>query len=229
MYGIIVGSGRLGAALALSLSDEGHDVVVVDRDPDSLGRLGSGFNGRTVQGTGIDKDVLLRAGIGQADFVCAVTSDDLVNLTVAQLAKRVFGVDRVVARIFDPQREGLYEDLGIESISTTDLGVREMKDVLALDGFSKVVTFEAGSLIAVSFVASEVLDGKTVADTILPRKFSVLTITRKGAKFIASPDDVMAKGDLVCALVRVDALDTVRDVVGLPSPSKRLSGGVFGL
>ena len=77
MYGVIVGAGRLGLALATSLSDEGHDVVVVDRDPKSLGRLGSGFNGRTVLGTGIDKDVLLKAGIEQADFACAVTSDDL--------------------------------------------------------------------------------------------------------------------------------------------------------
>jgi trk system potassium uptake protein TrkA len=229
MYGIIVGSGRLGAALAASLSDEGHDVVVVDRDPESLERLGSGFNGRTVLGTGIDKDVLLRAGIDQADFVCAVTSDDLVNLTVAQLAKRVFGVERVVARIFDPQREGLYEDLGIQSISTTSLGVLEMKDILALDGFSRVVTFEAGSLVAVSFVATEALDGKTAGSIAIPRKLSVLTLTRKGAKFIASPDDPISKGDLVCALVRVDALDIVRDAVGLPSGPKRVNGGAFGL
>lgn len=229
MYGVIVGAGRLGLALATSLSDEGHDVVVVDRDPGSLGKLGSGFNGRTVLGTGIDKDVLLRAGIDQADFACAVTSDDLVNLTVAQLAKRVFGVERVIARIFDPQREGLYEDLGIQSVSTTNLGVREMKDILSLDGFSRVVTFEAGSLVAVSFVATEALDGKMVGAVAIPRKLSVLTLTRNGAKFMASPDDAIAKGDLVCALVRIDALDAVRDVVEMPRGSRRVNGGVFGL
>ena len=228
MYGIIVGSGRLGAALAVSLADEGHDVVVVDRDPESLGRLGSGFNGRTVLGTGIDKDVLLRAGIDRADFVCAVTSDDLVNLTVAQLAKRVFGVERVVARIFDPQREGLYEDLGIESVSTTSLGVLEIKDLLALDGFTKVITLEAGSLVAVSFVATEALHGKTVGTLAIPRKLSVLTLTRNGVKFIASPDDLISKGDLVCALVRVDVLDTLRDVVGLIG-QRRANGGALRL
>ena len=229
MYGVIVGAGRLGLALATSLSDEGHDVVVVDRDPESLGRLGSGFNGRTVLGTGIDKDILLKAGIEQADFACAVTSDDLVNLMVAQLAKGVFGVERVAARIFDPQREGLYEDLGIQSISTTDLGVREMKDILLLDGLTRVVTFEPGSLIAVSFVATEALDGRSVSDVDIPRKFSVLTLARNGSKFIASGDDVIAKGDLVSALVRIDALDAVRDMADMPKGSRRSNGGIFGL
>lgn len=229
MYGVIVGAGRLGSALATSLSDEGHDVVVVDRDPEALGRLGSGFNGRTVLGTGIDKDVLLKAGIRQADFACAVTSDDLVNLMVAQLAKRVFGVEKVVARIFDPQREGLYDDFGIQSISTTNLGIREMKDILSLDGFSRVVTLEPGSLIAVSFVATAALAGKTVGSIAIPRKLSVLTLTRSGSKFIASGDDIIATGDLICAVVRIDALDAVRDMAKMPKSAKRANGGVFGL
>lgn len=229
MYGIIVGSGRLGSALALSLADEGHDVVVVDRSSEALSRLGSGFNGRTVLGTGIDKDVLRRAGVDQADFVCAVTSDDLVNLMVVQLAKQVFRVERVIARIFDPKRAELYEDLGVHTISSVDMGVREVKDVLRLDGFSKVMTLDAGSLELVSFTVAGALSGKAVQDVDIPRKLKVVTVMRGGVKTLASREDVLNQGDIVCVAVRIDAMDVIRSMVkGSPS-GKRGNGGFLGL
>lgn len=229
MYGVIVGSGRLGSALALSLADEGHDIVVVDRSSESLSRLGSGFNGRTVLGTGIDKDVLRRAGIEQADFICAATSDDLVNLMVVQLAKRVFSVDRVIARVFDPKRSELYDDLGVHTISSVDLSVREARDILRLDGFSKVMSLDAGSMELVSFTVTDSLRGKRVADVEIPRKLSIVTISRGGSRAIASQEDLLNEGDVVCAVVRIDAMDMIRDMVEGGGASRRGNGGVFGL
>jgi len=127
---VIMGCGRVGAQLAAWLDAEGHKVTVLDVDSYSFRRLPSGFGGTALVGNGIDEDVLRRAGIEDADAFAAVTQGDNRNVMAAQIAKHIFGVPKVVCRIYDPIREELYHSLGLETISPTTVGARLLKDVI---------------------------------------------------------------------------------------------------
>lgn len=118
---VILGCGRVGARIAVMLDRLGHEVAVIDRYPDSFKRLPADFGGRTVLGTGIDEDVLKNAGIETADVFAAVTNGDNTNIMASQVAKELFNVPRVIARIYDPLREETYHALGLETICPTTL------------------------------------------------------------------------------------------------------------
>ncbi|MEE8347586.1 MAG: TrkA family potassium uptake protein [Dehalococcoidia bacterium] len=127
---VIMGCGRVGADLATTLDDEGHEVTVLDIKPDAFRRLPPEFGGQRHVGNGIDQDVLARIGVGEADAFVAVTQGDNRNVMAAQMAKHIFGVPRVVCRIYDPIREEIYHGLGLETISPTKVGARLLKEAL---------------------------------------------------------------------------------------------------
>jgi len=129
---IIVGCGRLGAHLARRFDRAGHRVCVIDRGSESFARLGNDFGGETLMGTGIDEDILRRAGIEQADVFIAVTAGDNTNAMAAEVAKLIFKVPRVIARFNDPIREGTYHSLGLmETISPTILASDQIAEFVA--------------------------------------------------------------------------------------------------
>jgi len=115
---VIMGCGRVGSTLALSLEARGHSVAVVDRNGEAFRRLGHDFNGLTVTGEGFDRQVLTAAGIERADGFAAVSSGDNSNIISARVARETFGVQRVVARIYDQKRAEVYERLGIPTVAT---------------------------------------------------------------------------------------------------------------
>jgi trk system potassium uptake protein TrkA len=116
---IIMGCGRVGSEFAAILDREGHQVTVLDIDPDSFAQLPPDFGGSVVVGNGIDQDVLQRVGVGEADAFVAVTPGDNRNVMASQMAMHLFGVRKVICRIFDPIREEMYHNLGMETISPT--------------------------------------------------------------------------------------------------------------
>jgi trk system potassium uptake protein TrkA len=118
MHIVIMGCGRVGSTLAHSLEARGHSVAVIDADADAFRRLGADFAGKTVTGMGFDREVLIKAGIDHADAFAAVSSGDNSNIISARLARETFGVQRVVARIYDPKRAEVYERLGIPTVAT---------------------------------------------------------------------------------------------------------------
>jgi trk system potassium uptake protein TrkA len=128
---VIVGCGRLGSLVARGLDREGHQVTVIDRQADAFQRLGTDFGGETVLGTGIDEDVLREARIEQADAFVAASDSDTTNIMAAQVAKEIFGIAKVVARIYEPQHEEIYRSLGIDTISPTAVGARLIREALA--------------------------------------------------------------------------------------------------
>lgn len=135
---IILGCGRLGAHLARRLDREGHAVTIIDRNGESFARLGSDFRGTMVLGTGIDQDILRRAGIEQANAFIAVTNGDNTNAMAAEIAKLVFHVPRVVARLYDPVREDTYHTLGLmETVCPTLIGADKIHEIVTADGASK--------------------------------------------------------------------------------------------
>lgn len=118
MYVVVMGCGRVGSALAAGLSRIGHEVAIIDRDPESFRRLDPEFTGKRVVGMGFDRDVLIKAGIERAEAFAAVSSGDNSNIISARVARETFGVSRVVARIYDAKRAAVYERLGIPTVAT---------------------------------------------------------------------------------------------------------------
>jgi trk system potassium uptake protein TrkA len=127
---VIMGCGRVGAELAALLDREGQQVTILDIDPDAFGQLPLDFKGSCVVGNGIDQDVLRRIGLAEADAFVAASPGDNRNVMASQIAKHIFGVGKVVCRIFDPIREELYHSLGLETISPTREVARLLKGAL---------------------------------------------------------------------------------------------------
>jgi trk system potassium uptake protein TrkA len=123
---VIVGCGRVGSALATILDQAGHAVSIVDQNSQAFSRLPATFRGVTILGTGIDEDVLRRAGIERADCFAAVMTADNRNIMAAQVAKHVFNIPKVVCRIYDPLREETYRELGLETICPTTIGAQQI-------------------------------------------------------------------------------------------------------
>lgn len=115
---MIMGCGRVGSTLARSLEDRNHTVSIIDSDPDAFRRLGPGFNGDKIAGMGFDQEVLEKAGIRRADAFAAVSSGDNSNIIAARVARESFGLEQVVARIYDPGRAEVYQRLGITTVAT---------------------------------------------------------------------------------------------------------------
>lgn len=127
---VIVGCGRVGALLATNLAGKGHEITVIDLDPEAFDRLPPAFNGRTVLGSGTDQDVQRRAGTEHTDAFVACTPGDNRNIAACQIAREIFNVPKVVARINDPLREKVFRDLGLETVCPTLLGAELVRDAL---------------------------------------------------------------------------------------------------
>ncbi|WP_322751877.1 MULTISPECIES: TrkA family potassium uptake protein, partial [unclassified Frankia] len=118
MHVVILGCGRVGSALARSVDRYGHSVSIIDQNPDAFTRLPADFSGRMITGVGFDRDTLIEAGIRDATAFAAVSSGDNSNIIAARIAREMFGVTSVVARIYDPRRAEVYERLGIPTVAT---------------------------------------------------------------------------------------------------------------
>ncbi|HEX3022890.1 MAG TPA: NAD-binding protein [Lachnospiraceae bacterium] len=132
MYIIIIGCGRLGSHLANVLADDGNDICIIDRSADKLNDLGSGFNGQRIKGIEFDSDILIEAGVKQADALLAVTSNDNINITVSLIAERIFKVPKIVARVNDPGKKSIYFQLGIDTINPIQYEIEIIKSQLFL-------------------------------------------------------------------------------------------------
>lgn len=148
MYIVIVGCGRLGSSLAMELSNDGYDVSIIDKIEENLELLGTGFNGHRIKGVEIDTDILLDAGIDRADVFLAMTRDDNINIMASQIAKNMFGVKTVIARIFDPSREIMYKKLGLAAINPTKLGATIIESRIIEDGTEVLTSLDDKLIIA---------------------------------------------------------------------------------
>lgn len=129
-YTIIIGCGRLGARLANTLSDNGTNVIVIDKDENAFRKLSPSYGGLTHVGDATDISVLKELGIEQAEVVLSVTNDDNTNIMVAQIAKEVYKTPHVVCRLYDPDRECVYDEFGIETICPAILSANEISKLL---------------------------------------------------------------------------------------------------
>jgi trk system potassium uptake protein TrkA len=203
---MIVGCGRVGSTLAKLLLAEGHEVVVIDENPASFKRLGTHFSGNVEVGTGIDYDVLKRAGAAEADGFVAVTDGDNRNIMAALLAQRMFNIRKIVARIYDPPRGQLYRELGIETVCPTTVGAKLIRDRLLDAPGETPASFDLGGLSPVTAAIDAADAGKTVQELELDGKIRVVAIRRGKTVLIPTSREVIAPGDEVSAVVAPDAL-----------------------
>jgi len=214
MYVIIVGCGRVGAELAKLLSAEGHDVVVVDKTQEALKRLGDTFNGLTMTGNGFDLALLKQVGIEKADAFCAVTDGDNTNLISAQVAKKIFNVPKVFARVYDPQRAHIYAALGLDIISGTLLLSAMLRDKIIESRFSSYL-IESKDLGVIEIEVKNELIGKTIQDINIPGDFIVVALRRIQGVIIPEPKTVLKNKDVLMGVVKVSSLQAVREKFNL--------------
>jgi len=136
-YTIVIGCGRLGANLANTLSDEGGNVLIIDKNKDAFRKLSPSFGGLSITGDAVDLDVLQEAQISRASVVVAVTDSDNVNIIEAQIARELFHIKRVIARLYDPERECVYREFGIDTICPAVLSAKEIDKILSETGLSQ--------------------------------------------------------------------------------------------
>ena len=214
MYIIILGCGRVGSELAQILSREGHNVVIIDKSAASFRRLGGAFNGITLQGNGFDPGLLVEAGIKKADVFCAVTNGDNTNIMAAQVAKKMFNVPKVITRIYDPKRAGIYKALGLDVISGTVLFASMIRDKIIESRFSSYL-IETGELGTMELDIDDKFKGKRVEELNIPGEFLITTLVKKNITTIPLPQTVLEKGDKLVAVVRTASLNKVRKLFGL--------------
>jgi trk system potassium uptake protein TrkA len=211
---IILGCGRVGEQLSLLLTKEGHQVTVIDVDPQALASLGPDFDGRKVAGVGFDQDVLINAGIETADAFVAASSSDNTNIIAARVAQDHFHVPHVVARLYDPQRAEIYQRLGLMTISPTTRGADRILEYLTRSDLDPVLTYGSGDVSLLTFETPDHLVGKTVENLSLDGEIQVIAITRGGQAFIPQGGTELKSGDILHLSVLASALDRVRDYLG---------------
>jgi trk system potassium uptake protein TrkA len=202
---IVVGCGRVGALLAITMSAEGHEVVIVDKEPAAFRRLRRDFRGQVVTGIGFDRDVLREAGIERADAFAAVTNGDNSNYLAAIVARDTFRVPQVIARIYDPQREAIYRELGIRTLSSTTWAVLTIKRILNHSEVDGSVQFGNGEVVMAEVPIAGRLVGRTPRDLTVPGEITPVVIIRRGRAFLPTAGVPLENGDLVQVAVLASA------------------------
>ncbi len=211
---IIMGCGRIGSMVSQLLQDEGHQVTVIDPDPANLERLGPSFRGVKMIGIGFDRQVLLQAGIQDADAFVATSASDNANIISARIARNIFHVPRVIARLYDPRRAEIYRRLGLVTISMTDWGARRINELLAHDELEPTFYFGKGEVTLVAVETPLALVGRQVNDLTVPGEISVVAITRQGEALLVTLGTELCQGDLVHFAVQASAMGRLEALLG---------------
>lgn len=207
---IIVGCGRVGSRLANMLSDNGNNVCCIDKNPDAFVNLGRNFNGSVIRGVGFDEEVLAQAGIEECDVLAAVTQYDPANLMCAEVASRLYGVPHVIARLYNPDHERSYMQLGIDYVCGTTLVAEEMFSKAVVGRGSHVVTLDDIEVLRFSLDLSWRENQKTIRVSEMERDHEVRIVAFEradgSASSIPTSDSVLYNGDTVLACVHHDLI-----------------------
>lgn len=190
-----MGCGRVGATLAQSLLTRGHEVAVIDQDPAAFQRLGPDFPGRRIKGVGFDRDVMKDAGVPQAYAFAAVSSGDNSNIIAARVARETFGVERVVARIYDPRRAEIFQRLGIPTVATVRWAADQTLHHLLPEGSTPDYFDPSGALVLGQVHVNAHWIGRRLTEIEETFGCRVAFVTRLGDAIIPRPDTVYQEGD----------------------------------
>jgi trk/ktr system potassium uptake protein len=212
---IIIGCGRVGAGLARTLSRRGHAVTVVDKDALTFERLDSTFKGQTAHGDGFDRELLVQAGIERADGLAAVTGSDEINIVAARLARQLFHVPRVVARLYDPRKAEVYQRLGLQTINPVTWGINRIAELLCYSHLDTILSLGSGEVDIIEVEVPPLLVGRRVTDVTLSGEIQVVAISRGGKTFLPTLGTEFHESDLLHMAVLATSADRLRALFNL--------------
>ena len=212
---IIMGCGRVGSQVSQLLVRHGHEVTVIDHDANALARLGREFKGKVVRGIGFDRSVLLEAGVETAEGFVAASSSDNANIVAARIARNIFRVPRVVARLYDPVRAEVYQRLGLTTISSTAWGAERIVEVVTHADLDVLNVFSDGGTTLVRVESPARLNGHRVAQMNIPGEVSVTAITRNDHTFIPVSGTEFQEGDIIYLAVIPSAMLRLEELLGI--------------
>ena len=197
-----MGCGRVGSTLARSLEDRNHTVSVIDSEPDAFRRLGPGFNGDKIAGIGFDQEVLEKAGIRRADAFAAVSSGDNSNIIAARVARETFGIQQVVARIYDPGRAEVYQRLGITTVATVKWTADQVLRRILPAGAEPDFRDPSGTIRVDHITVPEAWIGHRTIDLQVQSKSRIAWIDRLGEGMLPTRDTILQEGDMLHLVIR---------------------------
>ncbi len=217
MHAIVAGCGRVGSQLAQLLSVEGHNVVVIDRSESAFDRLGTTFNGITLQGIAFDEELLLEAGIQEADVFAAVTNYDNTNLMAAQIAANIYRVPRTIARLYNPDKESTFRRLKINYICGTTMVAERVKNRILETAEHVHLDRPDLGLQVVEFKLSRRGAGMSVSEVESPGQVRVIFVLRQGVWTPLSADLLLETGDRLVVSATASGLAFLKDLIE-PAP-----------
>ena len=213
---LIIGCGRVGVELAHSIMRKGHAVTVMDSSLRAFDRLGTDFRGRMVQGDALDQDALKRAGIDQAHGVAAVTTSDSANIVAARIARDLYHVEHVVARVYDPSRAPIYERMGLQTIASSSWGARRIEQLLLHPGLRSIVGAGNGEVQVYEITVPAAWAGRPLS-ALLPAEQALPVAVARGGRAQLPGLDFELRDDDILLVSATDA--------GAVELRRRLSGG----
>ncbi len=199
---IVVGCGRVGSQLATLLSNDGHNVCVIDREAASFKELGRDFNGRTIKGIGFDEDVLREADVENCDVLAAVTNLDNSNLMTAEVARKLYNVPHVITRLYSPQRESAYLQLGLDYVCGTTLVAEDMFAKIQSGRGHHIDTFGDYEIVRFSLTLEEEgVNSIKVAELESPHEVRIAAFEHNGETSSPTKESVLYNGDIIVAAV----------------------------
>ena len=210
MHVIVVGCGRVGSELAGILEKGGHTVAVIDKKPDAFRRLPTGFAGQVIEGFGFDRDTLVAAGAEQAGALAAVTSGDNTNIMSARVAREVFSIEHVVARIYDPRRAAIYERLGIPTVATVAWTTDQIMRRLVPDEHEPAWVDPSGRVCMIERLLPAAWAGRKLTALQEPGKYVIVAVDRTGSSRVYDPNLVGQEGDILRFVIDVDSFDALK-------------------
>ncbi|MCI2419853.1 TrkA family potassium uptake protein [Saccharopolyspora sp. K220] len=197
MHVVIMGCGRVGASLAAALQRLDHTVAVVDKNPQAFHRLGKEFRGQQITGNGFDREILVEAGIEQAAAFAAVSNGDNSNIVSARVARETFGVEHVVARIYDPKRAEVYQRLGIPTVATVPWTTDRFLRMLLPEGVATAWREPSGTVAVLQLPLHDGWVGRRVAEVENATGARVAFIMRFGNGVLPEAKTVIQADDTV--------------------------------
>ncbi|MGH8981447.1 MAG: potassium channel family protein, partial [Acidimicrobiales bacterium] len=197
MHVVVVGCGRVGSGLAVTLTRDGHSVAIMDKNARAFRRLADDWPGERILGSGFDREDLERAGASRADALAAVTSGDNTNILTVRIARETYGITHVVARIYDPRRAQIYQHLGIPTVATVTWTIDQVRRRLLPGASAEEWADPTGELLMVERPIPDGWAGRRVGDLDVAGKIRVVAVSRAGKPRLDADELIGQEGDVL--------------------------------